>query len=306
MKSLTRILVLLVLLGAPSCKKQKDHVLAVVNGHQVTQSEFDAYLKLKRIPTNDQKRVIEVLDKYLEREALAAVIEREKLLDKELAQAELNEFRKEMTISRYFEKYLEDKVNDTAIKNFYEVHAKDYDEKKVHVAHILIRTAKGMNETERKAKLTTAQQVHAELLAGKDFAQLAEKYSEDKVSSRQGGDLGWMKEGSVDPRFSKTVFEMQPGTVSEPFETAFGFHVVKVIEGARTVQAPFAAKSGDIGHELRNKAKEAEVNRLKSQVKIEKKEPYQPGASGAEKPAPDKAHAPAAAASVASSGARAP
>ena len=80
-----------------------------------------------------------------------------------------------------------------------------------------------------------------------------------------------MKEGSIDPRFSKTVFEeLEPGGVSEPFETPFGFHVVKVIEGAKVVKWPFAAVAGDIRYQLRNKAKKAEMERLMGVVKIER------------------------------------
>ncbi len=244
--------------------------LATINGKSITRAQFDAYLKFKRLPTKDKKYRQRLLEQYIEREALASVVENEDLLDKKLIHAELNEFRKEMLISRYFEKYLKDKVTDQAVRNYYNTHASDYEERKAHVAHILIRTNKKMSEPERMAKLTTAQDAYSKVRSGKDFGEIAKDYSEDTVSAKKGGDLGWMKEGSIGPLFSETIFDMKPGNVSEPFETTFGFHVVKLIEGPKIVKRPFDGVKGDIRYQLRNKAKKAEMERLMSKARIER------------------------------------
>ena len=245
--------------------------LATVDGKTITQNEFDAYLKFKRLPATDEKRKAKLLDQYLEKEALAAVIEKEAVLDKDMVSVELNEFRKEMLISRYFESYLKDTVNDQEVENYYNLHAADYESQRVHVAHILIRTNPKMGELERKAKLTTAQEAYSKLRAGEDMAKLAEKYSEDKQSAKKGGDLGWIRQGGIDSRFSKQAFSLQAGDISEPFETSYGFHVIKVIDGPRTVKQPLSAVKGNIRHQLRDKAKQAEMKRLLGQMKIDKK-----------------------------------
>lgn len=255
--------------------EDEERVLAKVNGEAITQPEFDAFLDFKRIPADDEKRREKALEEYLEREGLAEVIEDEKVLDQSSIEAELDEFRKEMMISRYFDEFLREKVTDEAIKNYYETNAKNYEEKKVHVAHILVRTHKRMSEEERKAKLTTAQEVYAKLQSGEDFAELAKQFSEDKISGSRGGDLGWIKEGTIDARFSKRAFEAKVGTTTEPFETPFGFHILKVVEEPKTVRRPFAAVAGDIRYQLRNEAKEAELKRLREAVKISKEKPYE-------------------------------
>ncbi len=90
-------------------QKEESASLAKVNGKSITKTQFDAYLKFKRIPAKDEKRVQKLLDQYVEREGLASVVAKETLLDRDLVQAELNEFRKEMLISRYFEKFLKEK-----------------------------------------------------------------------------------------------------------------------------------------------------------------------------------------------------
>jgi peptidyl-prolyl cis-trans isomerase C len=264
------ILILLLALGISGCG-QKGEKLATVDGRAVTQSEFDAYLKFKRINAADEHRRAGLLDQYLERTALAAAIEKAAVLDKQAIEAELSEFRKQMLISRYFEVYLKDKVGEDAVRNYYNTHAGDYEENQVHVAHILVRTNPKMTETERKAKLTTAQEAYAKVRKGDDFAKIAEQYSEDKISAKKGGDLGWIKEGSIDRTFSKTAFELEAGSVSEPIETPFGYHVLKVLEAPRVIKKSFEAAAGDIRYRLRNEAKKAELERLSASVKVEKK-----------------------------------
>ena len=183
MKALNIILITVIAFVFTACgQKDKSPELASVNGKSITQAEFDAFLKFKRIPAHDEKRKEKLLDQYLEREALASVIEDEPVLDKALIQAELNEFKKEMLISRYFEIYLKDKVSAQAVQNYYNTHAADYEERRAHAAHLLIRTNKAMSETERKVKLTAAQEAYSKIRAGQNFGEIAKDYSEDKVS----------------------------------------------------------------------------------------------------------------------------
>jgi peptidyl-prolyl cis-trans isomerase C len=245
--------------------------IAEVNGKPVTQERFDAYLKLKRVPAQNAEWVNRELDDYLEREGLAGQIEAQGLLPVDQIEAEVSEFRKQMLISRYFEEYLRERVTDEAVRNFYATNPDQFQAKKVHVAHILLRTNSAMSDAERQALLTKAQEVYSRANAQEDFTVLAKEYSEDLLSAQQGGDLGWLQEGAIDPTFSSKVFAMKAGELSEPVVTPFGFHVIKVIEGPQVIKQPFEAVSGDIRYRLRQEAKQAELDRLKQAAKIEKK-----------------------------------
>ncbi len=70
----------------------------------------------------------------------------------------------------------------------------------------------------------------AEAKAGKDFAELAMKYSQDIGSAQNGGDLGWTTKGSVglDKAFDDAEFGMQSGEVRGPVKTKFGYHIIKL------------------------------------------------------------------------------
>jgi len=244
-------------------------VVARVDGRAITQAEFEAYLAYRNVPATDAARRDAALDKYLEREALAAVIERQGVLDEQRVAVELNEYRKEMLISRYFDAFLSERVTDQAVLNYYNANPQQFEEERVHAAHILLRTRRDMDDSERKVQLTTTQEVYSRLTAGADFAEVAESYSEDKVSGKKGGDLGWLKRGAISEVFSEKVFSMDEGDLSEPFETPFGFHVVLILEKPRTIKKAFESVKGDIRYQLRNQAKDAELERLLEGMQLE-------------------------------------
>lgn len=272
MTQFKKIAILLPLvLSVLACGKGGNETLAVVNGKKVSAATFDAYLKQKRIPADQKDKVAHELDRYLEREALADVILQQDVLDKEQIAVEVNEFRKQMLLARYFEEFLRDKVNEEAIQNFYASNPDRFQARKAHVAHILLRTNTQTSDSEKQALQTKAQEIYSRAMAGEDFAKLAQEYSEDMMSAKQGGDLGWLQEGAIDPVFSNTVFNMKEGEVAQPFATPFGFHVVKVVEAPQVIKQPFEKVKGDIRYELRQQAKDAEMKRLLSLVKIEKK-----------------------------------
>jgi peptidyl-prolyl cis-trans isomerase C len=256
----------ILVLGACSSEKK----LASVDGKSISVAEFESYLAFKRLTPKDAEHRSKLLQAYLEREALTAEIEKQDVLDKALTAAEINEFRKEMLISRYFEKYLAKQVADDAVLNFYNSNAADFENTKSRVAHILFRVNQNMGENERKAKLTAAQETYSKINAGQAFEDLAQAVSEDKVSGKKGGDLGWLVEGAIERGFSEKVFAMQAGEISEPFETAFGFHIVKVLEAPVVVKQPFDSVKGKIRHQLRTKSKDAELKRLVELADIQK------------------------------------
>ena len=244
--------------------------LAKINGRTLGSAEFNAYLKFKGVPETDKARFQQELDDFLNREALADVIEKTGKLDAETIAVEINEFKKQILISRYVENFLNESVTEDAVKNFYSSNADKYQVEKVKVSHILIRTHPEMSDIEKKALLTKAQEVYSKAKTGKDFGELAKEYSQDLVSAKNGGSLGWLKEGAIDPVFSQKIFGLKVGEISVPFATTFGYHIVKVDEPPTVVKQPLESVQGDIRYQLRQQAKAAELERLTAQIKIEK------------------------------------
>lgn len=247
--------------------------LATVGGQRISDEDFAAYLRFKRLATRDQEQSDRLLEEYVGREQLARAIEQHGELDTPMIEAELREFERQMFISRYFEQFLRTSVTDQAIENFYNTHAADYEDRKVHVAHILVRVNRRMSEEERQAARTKVQEAYSQLEAGGDFAELARSHSEDRVTNARGGDLGFVREGTIAPRFSEAAFGLETeNTYTEPFETPFGWHIVRLLEPAQTVRRPLSAVQGDIRTRLRTEAKDAEIERLRALVEAETRE----------------------------------
>jgi parvulin-like peptidyl-prolyl isomerase len=85
--------------------------------------------------------------------------------------------------------------------------------------------------------LALINEIKQQLDAGGDFAALAAQYSEDTGSKAQGGELGWFGKGRMVAEFEDAAFKLQPGQVSDPVQTQFGYHLIKLEERdpARTI-----------------------------------------------------------------------
>ncbi len=73
-------------------------------------------------------------------------------------------------------------------------------------------------------------QIRSRVLAGEDFAKLAEKNSEDLGSAATGGNLGFRGRGELVPEFEETIYKLKEGEISDPVESEFGFHLIQLIE----------------------------------------------------------------------------
>ena len=127
----------------------------------------------------------------------------------------------------------EKKVNPTEgeIKFYYDEHKRDfYEEKKVRARHILFKIPPKASKEEQEKIKKKAEEVLKEAKEGKDFAELAKKYSEDPGSARKGGDLGFFTYKTMVKPFSEVAFSLKPGEISDLVKTPFGYHIIKVEE----------------------------------------------------------------------------
>ena len=238
----------------------------MLSSKDLDKEKFEAYLKLKRIPLNDEQRYQRMKKEYHQRAALVNAIDNTKTLDALQVEVEVDEFRKQLLVSRYFEQYLAEAVTEQGLKNFYNQNIDKYKTRKVHAAHILFRINPKMDEVERQSLLTSAQEVYSKLTSGEDFSQLAKQVSQDKVSGAKGGDLGWIKQGAVSAEFSEKAFNLKAGEFTTPFLTTYGYHIIKVIEEPQEVTKPYESVKGDIRYQLRSESKQAEMDRLMKTV----------------------------------------
>lgn len=99
-----------------------------------------------------------------------------------------------------------------------------------HARHILIKTSALVSDSEARKRLLD---IKRRIDGGASFADQAKRYSEDG-SAPQGGDLGWLSPGDTIPEFEKAMNALQPGEMSGPVQTGFGWHLIQVLERRNT------------------------------------------------------------------------
>ena len=99
------------------------------------------------------------------------------------------------------------------------------------VSHILVMPNEIRSDKDSRARI---RQVYKKLDNGADFEALAKEYSDDPGSAAKGGDLGWVNPGDMVPAFDRIMNEIEPGVLSQPFKSKFGWHILKVEERKET------------------------------------------------------------------------
>lgn len=105
------------------------------------------------------------------------------------------------------------KVTEEEMKEYYENIKPE-----IHARHILVEDEK------------TAKDLKAKIDAGESFEELAKQNSTDEGSKANGGDLGWFGSGQMVAEFEEAAYGLEVGTVSEPVQSEYGYHIIEVLE----------------------------------------------------------------------------
>jgi len=96
-----------------------------------------------------------------------------------------------------------------------------------HARHILLKPDEVNSDEEIRQRI---EQLRLRLQGGEDFETLARAHSQDPLSAARGGDLGWISRGDMVAEFEDAMNRMQPGEISAPFKSQFGWHILQVTE----------------------------------------------------------------------------
>jgi peptidyl-prolyl cis-trans isomerase C len=224
--------------------------VAVVNGETITAGKLNALYAHLGVQMRDQYEKnggkAAFLENYLRKrlviqEALKAGFDK-----KADVQAEM-EAAKE---SALFDRYVRDVVSanivtDAAARKYYDEHPDEFTtQEQAKVRHIVITAqssgtmARSRDQALERIKMVSAELHTANIIHGADpataarlrlahFIELAKKYSEDGVGP-QGGDLGWVQKGQLDPKFEEAAFKLEKNVPSGIVETPFGYHLIWV------------------------------------------------------------------------------
>jgi len=145
------------------------------------------------------------------------------------------ERRKDMLIERLRDEKLRDVVvgglapSDEELRAYFEENKPRFAKPEmIRARHILIKVAEDAPEEEVAQARSRIEEIKKKLDEGADFAELAKEYSEDEGTAEKGGDLGWFQRGQMVKEFEEAAFALQPGEISEPVRSKYGFHIIKL------------------------------------------------------------------------------
>jgi len=125
------------------------------------------------------------------------------------------------------------KVSDEDLTNYYRTHPQEFGgEQEIHVRHIFLPLPEGASAQEEARARAAGEKVLQRLRTGEEFAKLAREVSKGP-SAQDGGDLGWLRRGTIQKALEEAAFALKDGQISGLVRAGPGLHVVKV-DGRRT------------------------------------------------------------------------
>lgn len=238
---------LILLIGPSGCNLGADEspVLVIVNGKPITQDEFE--YRWSELPASVQARYKneggrrKFLDDLISRELLLQEARKLGLDRTPRATERLERVKEQLALDELMKAAVTAQVDLSRdeLEGYYalhkvELHAAD----QIRAAHILVKSEEQAKDLKRQLDL------------GADFAKLAQRFSLDQATKYRGGDLGSYRPGWVEPAVDNALSALKPGMVSEPVETALGFHLVKLIGREPESMAEVAAVRDRLRQEL--------------------------------------------------------
>ncbi len=260
MKTWSVLLLTAALIGlAPLPAAADDPVVARVNGVDIKQSDLNFAAsevgpRLANYTPADRKKVL--LQYVIENELMAEAGEKDKLNSAANFADRVKYHERRALRDAYFDASISNAVSDEAAKKIYDEKITGMKpEQEIHARHILVATEAEAKEVEDRLK------------KGEDFATVAKEKSTD--TSAEGGDLGFFARGQMLKPFEDAAFALEVGQISEPVQTQFGWHIIKVEEKRDQPLPTFDQVKEAIRTQLVQQKAQEVVTGLRDAAKIE-------------------------------------
>lgn len=162
-------------------------------------------------------------------------------------------------------------VPEAEIAAFYQQNLSQYQTPaQVRASHILFKLE---GKDEKVVQALAADVLKKATAPGADFAALAKQYSEDDSNNQNGGDLDYFGRGRMVAEFEQAAFGMKAGEISNLVKTAFGFHIIKVVDNKSDQTRPLAEVRTELEDQLKWQKAQAEAERLAKSLEATTKTP---------------------------------
>jgi peptidyl-prolyl cis-trans isomerase C len=235
-------------------------VVATVGEDSITEADLsfaaeDLAQELANIPEADRKAFLVTV--LIDMKVMAQAARKEQMDQTDVFKRRLQYLEERALRRAYFAEKISTSVTPEAVQAAYDAYVSTFvATEEVHAAHILVST-----EEDAKA-------IKAEIDAGADFATLASTKSIDPSAAQNGGDLGFFSKGMMVKPFEDAAFALTDGQVSEPVQSDFGWHVIKLIERRQSAPPTMEQIGSQLQQQVLFKSFDDAVAALKTGVAI--------------------------------------
>jgi len=239
-------------------------VLAKVNGVEITEEDVQQALDDigPGIPRQLEGKAREayLLDFLIDEQLVVQKAQADKVAETPDFAKKLAYLRDKALMESALGKVAREAATDAAVKQTYDEAAKNQKpDTEYHAHHILVPTEDEAKAAQKRVK------------SGEDFVKVATEVSKDPGA--KGGDLGWFTRDRMVPEFGDAASKLEPGQVSDPVKTQFGWHIIKLDEKRAKTFPPLDQIKDQVARYVVQKAQSELVAKLREGAKIERTDP---------------------------------
>jgi peptidyl-prolyl cis-trans isomerase C len=247
--------------AAPAAQVTPETVVATVGGEAITEADIsfaaeDLQQELQQMPPEDRKAFLVTV--LIDMKVMATAARQQQMDQTDLFKRRLQYLEERALRRAFFAEKIASGVTPEAVQAAYDTFVSTFQpQEQVHARHILVATKED------------AEAIKAELATGKPFEILAMEKSTDPSAKQNGGDLGFFQRGQMVKPFEDAAFAMEPGQVSDPVESQFGWHIIKVEEKGQSKPPTLQEVQAQLQQQVMFQAFENSVGELKAGMAID-------------------------------------
>jgi peptidyl-prolyl cis-trans isomerase C len=244
-------------------------ILVTIGSENITTDDLTSELnklsfKQKSIYTSSPEKLNEFLQTHINEKVLYNEAVKRGIENREDIQEDIESYKKKLVTKTLGKEIFEEiELNQEEIKEYYDKNQEDY--KRIDISKIFIRF--DVNEEDAKASaLSKAELVSKRANAGESFEELAIEFSDDPISKKRGGKVGYINQGRFTEEIDKEIFLLKKGEITKPFEVQGGYLIIKA--NKEPDYPPYAQVERMIRSELINQRLLDYINGLRGEWEV--------------------------------------
>lgn len=269
-KALLILTCLMIGCGSSPQDETSSEVIVRIGSDVITKDELAQELnklsfKQKAIYTSSPEKLREFLQGRINEKVLYKEAVKRGIQDRDDIRGEVDNYRTKLVSKTLGKEILDEiEVSEDDINEYYDKHKKDYE--RIDISKIAVKI-KMSDENAKEAALAKADSISKRAKDGESFDKLAAEFSDDPVTKKENGKVGYISRGRFSSEIDNVIFSLKEGEVTKPFEVDGGYLIIKANSEAGL--PPYNQVERNIRSKLTNERLLDYINGLRDEWEVE-------------------------------------